>query len=123
MSATISPIQNQDSEHQLIKIFSEFREQIKDHLKENPSNNSRGILDKMKTMEGCIRKEINAQKGETCTHTLSFYARTQLRGISRMASQIESEVYLTGWQLSRMLAPIESDLTKIMELDGGDVPD
>jgi hypothetical protein len=39
-------------------------------------------------------------------------------------SQIDGEFEgLTGWQLNRILNPIEKQLTEIMERDGGDVSD
>ena len=115
---------NHEPDNKLITTFSDFKEELKEHLIKQKSNDARNLLDNMDSIENLIHKEIKKQKGEIEPHALAFHARSNLRGFINLVGQIDGDIEgLTGWQLSRMLVPIEDQLTKILILEGGDIDD
>ncbi len=125
-TTTIRPIPNSQQPHTptdpLQREFHEFKNELSGFINEHSSKDYHLLLNSMEIMERLIDKQAIENDAHREIHNIAFYARSQLRGLSHMAMQIDGELEgLTGWQLGRMLTAIEDQVTEIMKLDGGNV--
>ncbi|WP_321528039.1 hypothetical protein [Sedimenticola selenatireducens] len=53
-------------------------------------------------------------------HSLTYKARTQIRGLANLVVDQTDSLVLTGWELYCLLQSVDDQLTEVLKNSGGD---